>query len=466
MRHFPIFLELRARRVIVCGAGETAVAKLRLILKTEARVTVFGENPHPQIVRWAAEGRLVHMDRRIEPGDAVCAALLYGANDDAAEDARAAGIGRMAGALVNIVDNLEDSAFITPAIVDRDPVTVAIGTEGAAPVLARRIKAENEERLPAALGVLARAGQAFRARAEALPHGRTRRDFWSAWYDEAGPTALAEGTDLDAALEVLLAAFLRRAETAEPGRVALIGTGPGDPELLTLKARRLLHEADVVIHDRLVPPAILELARREAIVVEVGKTPGGASWSQDAINVLMVEHAAGGATVARLKSGDPAVFGRLDEEMDALDEAGIAFEIVPGITAASAAAASVQVSMTRRGRNRDFRLVTGHDMKGFAEQDWRGLAAPGAAAAVYMGVRAARFVQGRLLMHGAERAMPVTVVENASRPQQRVLSTTLDALPAAMDEAGIPGPAVLLLGLAARRAAMEGTLPAALTETR
>ncbi|MCL4128024.1 UNVERIFIED_CONTAM: hypothetical protein GTU68_002323 [Idotea baltica] len=324
MRHFPIFHDLRDRRVIVCGAGETAVAKLRLILKTEARVTVFGADAHEQIIRWAEDAHVTLIARPMQSGDSAAAALVYGATDDPAEDARIAALARAEGALVNIVDNLEDSDFITPAIVDRDPVTVAIGTEGAAPVLARRIKALNEESLAPDLGTLARIGQSFRPRAEALPMGRARRALWSRYYDVVGPRVLADHGEaaLTGALEALLAEAMEK--TNEPGRVALIGAGPGDPELLTQKARRLLHEADVVIYDRLVAPEILELARREAIVIEVGKTPNGPSWKQDDINALMVEHASDGAHIARLKSGDPGMFGRLDEEMDALDAANIA----------------------------------------------------------------------------------------------------------------------------------------------
>lgn len=457
MRHFPVFRDLRGRRVVVSGAGEVAVAKLRLLLKTEAKIAVYGTDTHSQIRRWADEGRLLHVTRRIEEGDALCAALLYGANDDAVEDARAAWIGHAAGALVNIVDNLDDSDFITPAIVDRDPVTVAIGTEGAAPVLARRIKADNEERLAQSLGILARIGQGFREAANALPHGRIRRRFWSRYYDEVGPRALAEGGEdaVHAALETLLADMLL--EGREAGHVALIGAGPGDPELLTLKARKALHEADVVIHDRLVSPEILELARREAIVVDVGKTPNAPSWKQSDIDALIVDHAAQGAHVARLKSGDPVVFGRLDEEMDALDAKGIPFTIIPGITAASAAAATIGVSWTKRGRNAAFRLLTGHDVAGFAEHDWRSLTQPnqGGAlqpAAIYMGVRAARFLAGRLLMHGAGAETPVTAIENVSRSDQKIVATTLDRLPDALNEAGITGPAILFLGLSPRQA--------------
>lgn len=296
MRHFPVFLDLAGRRVVVSGAGEVAIAKLRLLLKTEARIVVFGTDAGPQIRRWVGEGRLDLVERPLREGDADGAALVYAADADPVEDARVAAIGRAAGALVNIVDDLS-SDFITPAIVDRDPVTVAIGTEGAAPVLARWVKARVEEILPVSLGRLTRIGQSFRSRVEALD-SKARRLFWSRFYFETGPHAFAKGeAEARAELERL---FAEGAETRR-GFVHLVGAGPGDPELLTLKARRLLHEADVVIHDRLVPQAILELARREALIIETGKKGYGPSWKQEDINALMIAHAEAGDTVVRLK---------------------------------------------------------------------------------------------------------------------------------------------------------------------
>ncbi|MEM6741983.1 MAG: siroheme synthase CysG [Pseudomonadota bacterium] len=452
MQHFPIFLAVAGRRVVVSGGGEAALAKLRLLIKTEAHLSVFADAPAPEIVAWAEAGQLRLVHRALEAGDALCAALFYAANEDDAEDARVAALARADGALVNIVDNLQDSAFITPAIVDRDPVTVAVGTEGAAPVLARAIKADLEERLPASLGPLARIGKAFRRMAEALPMGRARRDFWRDYYFAEGPKAVANGEDATRdALDALLTRHLARA--ARPGYVAFVGAGPGDPELLTLRARRALDEADVVIHDRLVAPEILELARREALIIDAGKEGYGPSMKQADINDLIVEHAQAGAQVVRLKSGDASVFGRLDEEMDACDAGGIGFHIVPGITSASAAVATLGQSLTRRGRNSSIRFVTGRDMDGFADQDWAALSRPGEVAAIYMGKRAARFIQGRLMMHGADRATPVTIVENASRPDQRVLATTLERLPTDLSGAQMSGPALTLYGLAPRAAA-------------
>ncbi len=252
--------------------------------------------------------------------------------------------------------------------------------------------------------------------------------------------------------------------TRTPGhvRVDFVGAGPGDPDLLTLKALRALERADVVIHDRLVSPEILELVRHDAVVIDAGKEGFGPSTPQEEINRLIVAHGLEGAHVVRLKSGDPGIFGRLDEEIEAVEAAGLAYQIVPGISAAAAAAAGIGQSLTRRGRNASVRLLTGHDVKGFADHDWRALARPGEVAAIYMGKRAARFLAGRLLMHGTKPDTPVTVVENASRADERRLATVLSALPAALEAAAMAGPAVILFGLAPRAA--ETALPDILEE--
>lgn len=449
MQHFPIFLNLRDAHVVIGGGGDAALEKLRLLLKTEARITLCATAFLPEI--GAFRPRVTLVQRPLLGCDLHDARLVYAATEDDAQDARIRALGHQADVLVNVVDNLGASDFITPAIVDRDPVVVAIGTEGAAPVLARKIKAGLESDLPASLGTLARIGKAFRPMAEDLPMGAARRDFWAEFYDRAGPDALAQGgeSDVRAALDGLLARHM--AQEPAPGKVDFVSAGPGDPDLLTLKARKLLDRADVVIHDRLVSAGILELVRREAQIIGVGKEGYGPSVSQSEINTLMVEHAAQGAHVVRLKGGDASIFGRLDEETDALDAAGLAWQVIPGITSASAAAASLGQSLTRRGRNGDLRLVTAHDMTGFAEADWRALAAPGAVTALYMGKRAARFVQGRLLMHGARPAMDVAIVENASCPNEQRLHTRLSDLPQKV--AALEGPAIILLGLPPRRAA-------------
>lgn len=271
MRHFPIFVNMDGTRILLSGGGEAALAKLRLLMKTTARIEVFAEGPAAELAAWDREGRIALHRRPLAAADVPGATLLYAADEDPVRDAEIAGMGAAAGVLVNIVDNLDDSAFITPAMVDRDPVCIAIGTEGAAPMLARSIKADLEARLPASLGLLTRAARGFRKAVEALPHGRPRRAFWSEYFDSTGPEAYDAGGEvaLDPALTLLLDRHLK-AETPE-GRITLTWTGSDDPDLLTLKARKALDTADVVIHDAGVAPAVLELARREARFVALDR---------------------------------------------------------------------------------------------------------------------------------------------------------------------------------------------------
>ncbi|WP_136443524.1 uroporphyrinogen-III C-methyltransferase [Pacificoceanicola onchidii] len=244
------------------------------------------------------------------------------------------------------------------------------------------------------------------------------------------------------------------------GMVCFVGSGPGDAELLTVKAVRALEAADVILHDALVTDEILALANPEATLVAVGKTGFGPSTPQDEINRLIVLYAYAGLRVVRLKGGDPAIFARLDEEIAALELEDIGWTIVPGVTAASAAVAAIGQSLTTRGRNASLRILTGHVLEGFAEQDWRSLSRPGEVAAIYMGKRAARFIQGRLMMHGADPTTPVTLVSNASRPDQHVLASSLGTLSQDLAEAELHGPALTLYGIAPRAAA------SALTEIR
>ncbi|MFT5630951.1 MAG: uroporphyrin-III C-methyltransferase/precorrin-2 dehydrogenase/sirohydrochlorin ferrochelatase [Gammaproteobacteria bacterium] len=355
MKHFPIFLSVSGRRIIVSGGGDAALAKLRLLMKTEAHINVLAQIAAPEIHRWAAQGKLTLTNRAMDHGDAIGAVLFYGANEDAIEDARTAAIATSEGALVNIVDNLADSQFITPAIVDRDPVTIAIGTEGAAPVLARAIKADLEEKLPASLGTLARIGKTFRHAVDVLPFGAKRRTFWSDFYFNAGPSAMNQQGEkgILPSLETLLD---KHVMTEQPeGHVDLVGAGPGDPDLLTLKARKAIDKADVIIHDRLVTADILELARREATIIDAGEHGFGTSTA------LIVKYAKDGAHVVRLKAGDPSASGRLDADIDAVVAAGISYQIIPGI-----AAANIGQRPTNRSLNSAVRLITRHDTKNCA----------------------------------------------------------------------------------------------------
>ncbi|EBA03247.1 uroporphyrin-III C-methyltransferase [Rhodobacteraceae bacterium HTCC2150] len=452
MKHFPIFLSVTGHRILLSGGGDAALAKLRLLLKTEAALEVFCENPASEIIDWAAQNVLNLHRRALTAHDLQGATLFYAADEDRALDAKTSDMARAANVLFNIVDNLHDSAFITPAIVDRDPVVVAIGTEGAAPVLARAIKADVEANLPTTLGPLARIAKAFRGAVDVLPMGRKRRDFWSSFYFGAGPIAYDQGgeTAVKEALNDLLTKHV--VKDAPSGHVDFVGAGPGDPDLLTMKARNALDKADVVIYDRLVSSEILELARREAHLINVGKQGFGPSTPQGDIDALIVEHSLNGAHVVRLKSGDPTVFGRLDEELDAVSNANVSYRIIPGITAASAAAANIGQSLTKRGRNSGVRLITGHDLAGYVDHDWATLAAEGQVAAIYMGKKSARFMQGRLLMHGAAAQTPVTIIENASRVDQRIIATNLGHMSGDVHNAALKGAALVLYGLAPRAA--------------
>lgn len=237
------------------------------------------------------------------------------------------------------------------------------------------------------------------------------------------------------------------------GHVSFVGAGTGDPELLTVKASRLLSEADAIVYDRLVSPLVMELANTQATLVNVGKAPGGIGWSQQAINEELVELASKGAHVVRLKSGDPSLYGRLEEELEALEGVGITYDVVPGITSALAASAAAKVSLTKRHRNSGVRFLTGQDINGFAEHDWKSLAESGTVAALYMSKDAARFIQGRLLLFGADAQTPITIVENASRDSQRILTTTLDRLSDLLSASQVTGPAIVLYGLQARESA-------------
>ena len=447
MNYLPIFVATKAHRIVVAGEGQLAEAKCRAVLKTAAAVTLFSEAPTEAMREWANQLRLTLETRPCTAADLEGVRLVYAASDNEAANRQLAEWARQIGAWVNVLDEPEQCDFITPAVVDREPVVVAIGTEGTAPVLARQIKADVEAMLPQHLGRLARAAQSFRQRvSESLSPGRPRRQFWKSFFKLALPHSETSEQELTLSLQSLLSQHEQL--TPPEGRIALVGAGPGDPELLTMKARRLIHEADVVVYDRLVGSEVLELARREAKFISVGKKGFGAAVSQQEINSHLVREAAAGYLVVRLKGGDPSMFGRLDEELEAAANAGIATEVVPGITAASAAAATLQVSLTRRHRNSSTTFLTAHDAEGFAEHEWQQLVRSGQSLAVYMGRKTATFLQGRLLMHGADRHLPVTCIENVSLPTQRAFVSDLGQFAEQLDQQSFNGPLIILVGIA------------------
>ena len=449
MRYLPIHVDTKEARILIIGGEGAAEAKLRTLIKTEAELVVIAPEIGPEISRWAEKGLLSWVERDFETADLIGVRLVYVATEDDDFNAEIAELARSKGLLVNAADQKDACDFITPALVDRSPVIVSIGTEGTSPSLARAVKTDLEARLPSTLGALANIINGLRAKVKVdIPSLSERQLFWAEIFD--GKDLISQlrvsGNELTKRVSDKLAGTTK----AKIGCVSLVGSGPGNPDLLTLAARQKLHSADVVVYDRLVSQGVLDFGRREAEYIYVGKEPGGKSTPQDEINAIIVEKALEGLTVVRLKSGDPLIFGRADEEVDALENASIRYDIVPGITSAASAAAEIGVSLTTRGHNKAVSFLTGHDAKGFAEHDWAGLAATGARAAVYMGVGASGFIQGRLLMHGADKDLPVTVVENASRQGQIIVSTVLERLSEDIEGQGIKGPAILLIGYSAR----------------
>ena len=454
MRYFPLFVDLDKADVLVVGGGEEAARKVRLLIKTGARITVIAERLGPELDQRRRDGELLHIARRPTPADLDGQRLIYAATGDRELEAALFRAARARGIPINVVDTPELSTFITPAIVDRDPVVVAIGTEGAAPVLAREIKTRLESWLPANLGALARRALSLRNLvASRVPNAAARRRLWERLLGGAFRRAVLGG-EADAARRILIAE-LAGANAPLVGRVALIGCGPGDPDLLTLKALQRLQEADVLVVDRLVDGRILDYARRDAERIFVGKTPGGPATVQAEINRTLVAAARAGKVVVRLKGGDPLIFGRAAEELAALAAAGIAVEIVPGITAAQACAARLRLPLTVRERVRQLSLVTGATADGTPDLDWGALTSPTAAAAIYMGIANAPLLRHNLLAAGVPGDTTVIIVENGTTAKERTVATSLSDLTHAIAELRIAGPAVLFVGLDWQAAQLE-----------
>lgn len=448
--YFPVFLRLDGERVVLVGGGEEAVAKARLLLGARPELHVFAADAGEDMAALAAErGFLLH---RRAPGaaDFAGARFCVVALEDFDAAREVAGLARAAGVLVNAVDKPAISDCIVPAIVDRGLVQVAIGTGGAAPALARDLRGRVEAAVPPGYGALAGLCRAWRERvAAALPGRGARRRFWDAVMEgpEAEAALAGEALEADRLIGVRLAATRLGGGAPAGGRASLVGAGPGDPELLTLRAVRALKRADVVLYDALVDPAVLDLARRDARRVDVGKRCGRHAMSQAAINRLVLEFARAGKHVVRLKGGDPLVFGRGGEELDALRAAGVPVEVIPGVTAACAVAARLGIPLTHREVARSLHLVTGHGSDGQVPGlDWRTLAGGEGTVAAYMAGRTLGIVAARLMAAGLAGSTPAVAVENATRAGERRLFGTLADLPGALEAAGMTGPTLVLIG--------------------
>ena len=453
MRYFPLFLDLRERAVLVVGGGAAAARKADALAEAGAHVEALAEEPCRELRLMAERGK-VQLHRRGFHGDDVAGkVLVVAAGVSEALDAAVSAAAQRAGIPVNVVDRPSLCTFIWPAVVDRDPITVAVTSSGTMPVLARTVRARIEALLPANLGRLARFAEDFRDAVKATrPTGAGRRRFWERFLD--GPVAdTVLAGDERRAREQMLALINRRDETAaEGGIVYLVGAGPGDPELLTLRALRLLQEADVIVHDRLVGPRLLDYARRDAERIYVGKARGAHALSQSEINRLLADQARAGHRVVRLKGGDPFVFGRGGEERDHLLRQGIQVEVVPGITAALGCAAAAGIPLTHRDHAQALTVVTAQGKDGEDPAlDWRALARDRQTLAIYMGGSAAGQIAGNLIAHGRDAQAPAAVIVNGTLPNQRVEVGALQDLAAMAQRVG-SGPALILIGEAVRQA--------------
>lgn len=464
---FPVFMRVEGRVVAIVGGGDEALAKARLIGQSSAIVRIVAREVEPALAAWIAANGAAHVEVDYHPALLGGAVLAFAATGDETLDQRVSDDARALGIPVNAVDRPELCDFYTPAIVNRAPVCVAIGTEGAAPVLAQSIRASIDQLLSPSLGSLAALAASLRDSAERLLPKKLRRQFWNDFFAGAPARAMEVG-HADEAREAADALLKRR--RARLGHVALVGAGPGAEDLITLRAQRHLMEADVIVHDALVPEAVIALGRRDAERIGVGKRKGCHSKSQAEINALLVALARDGKRVVRLKSGDPLVFGRAGEEMQALRDAGVSYEVVPGVTAAFAAAADFELPLTLRGVASSMVFTTGHDLKGETLPDWARLAIDGATVAVYMGRSIAAEVAARLIAAGLSPDTAVAVVENASLPGKRLFHGTLADLPSLESRADLTGPVMTIIGDAVAGAnfskseALAARLPAPISE--
>ena len=448
MNYFPAFFDLKERPVLLVGGGEAAARRLRLLQKAGARITVVAPRVGEEIGAAIAAGAIAAVRRGFVSGDVNRQAIVFAATGLPAVDERVAEAARAAGIPVNVADHAGLSSFIVPAIVERDPVVIGISTGGAAPVLASRLRETIERLLPSRLGRLADFADSFRTAVKAtVPGAAARLRFWDRFFDGAVADQVLAGNDSRAREKMLTLVNGRAAADAPRGGVAIVGAGPGDPDLLTLRALRLIQRADVVIYDKLVGPGVLDLARRDAERIYVGKSRGDHSKSQDEINALVAEQAQAGRRVVRLKGGDPFIFGRGGEELDYLRARGIPVEVVPGITAALGCAAATGIPLTHRDHAQAVTFATGQGRDGEEpELDWATLARLDQTLVIYMGVGTAGRIAARLIEHGLDAATPVAVIENGTLPSQKALYGRLSGLGWLMRQSGMAGPALIVIG--------------------
>ena len=456
LARLPVFLALDNKRAVLAGGSAAAAWKAELLSAAGARVDVYAAEVSDEMAAIVANpprGVIMVRKRAWSAADLAGAAVAIGAFEDDASAADFAASARSAGVPVNVIDRPAFCDFAFGAIVNRSPLVIGISTDGAAPVFAQAIRAKLEAMLPQGFTAWAAAAQRWRAavKASGLPFAG-RRKFWHLFTAHAVTHADVEPSDAD--FERFIAEVKGHGAAVEAGTVTLVGAGPGDPELLTLRAVRALQSADVILFDDLVSRDVLDFARREARKMLVGKTGFGPSCKQEDINALMVGLAKQGKRVVRLKGGDPLIFGRAAEELDACTKAGIAVDVVPGITAAQGAAASLGLTLTGRGHARRLQYVTGHARDGRMPDDidWKALADAATTTAIYMPTRTLAELVTKALTEGLDPATPAIAVARATRPDQQVLHAAIGDLPRKLAAADLPGPVLVMLGRTIARA--------------
>lgn len=445
MRHFPLFTDLRGQPCLLVGGGEVAARKARQLLAADALVTVVAPNIGTELAAAVADNCLLHIPQRFEPGLVKDHLLIIAATSDRNVNRQVADAAAAAQRFCNVVDDAELSSFVMPAVIDRAPVTIAISTGGTSPILARLLRQQIEDWLPARIGKLARwTGQWRSAVKRRITDQNARLHFWENIVDGPAADALLAG-DVERANETLDQELHTRKDGTTHGQAWLVGAGPGNPELITRRGAALLRRADVVLFDRLVSPQIVALARRDAKLIKVGKSPRGASTTQKDINDQLIWFVSQGLRVCRLKGGDPFIFGRGGEEIEALARAGLPYEVVPGITAAAGCAAAAAIPLTHRETASAVTFVTGHDA-GIGGADWASLAASRQTLAIYMSVGRLAPICATLIEHGRAPGTPAAIVENGTSDEQRIVGGTLRTIADLAAEQHIAAPAILIVG--------------------
>jgi len=435
MDYFPLFLDARKLNVLIVGAGEVAARKLELIMKTPATITVVAPWVCDTVKQLAQNEKVTLIEREFENSDLTHKDMVFIATDKGDVNQHIHDLARANKVLVNVVDNTPLCQFITPSIVDRSPIVIAMSSGGVAPVLLRYLRQKLETVLPANLSRLGAFSEKFREKVKQTLNGVTaRRYFWEDVLDGDIAEMVEKGQDnkADDAFELALQAAAQ--DKKVEGQVYLVGAGPGDPDLLTFRALRLMQKADVVVYDRLVSPQILELVRRDAEKIYVGKAKSNHTLPQDDINQLMVDEAKKGNRVVRLKGGDPFIFGRGGEEIQTLIQHGIDFQVVPGITAASGASAQSVV------------FATGHLKNGTIDLNWPALAQKNQTAVFYMGLTGLPIICEKLIEHGLDANTPIALVQSATTEKQAVLTGTLSNIVAKQEEAQLQPPTLIIVG--------------------